>query len=360
MNHTPCFSQPAKSKRNSWSRSNRNIARSFLPILFCCSLAIFCQPVRAQNDDDISTAEFYAKKFKGDGILCKSSYHYFTFDKGKNALNDKVVEIQEDAESEFLSLKKFSGMTYAEYYNKFIQLKTFKRAIKYYGKYVTSDRGGIDRSVTDDGVFFDDSRVQFYPIRFSQKGDMARVTVKKIYSDGKYLTRLFFQESYPVKEQVFEFKVPDWLTVDFKKMNFEGRKIEIQENKKGGFTNYVFIMKDIPAYKPEYGRIGRAYTDPHIIVQIKSFESKGETLKGFDKIDDVYNWNNRLYLMAGNVQDKVQAQVTKITQGKTTDLDKIKSIYYWVQDNIRYIAYEDGYSGYIPTAAQDVLSKKIW
>jgi hypothetical protein len=29
-----------------------------------------------------------------------------------------------------------------------------------------------------------------------------------------------------------------------------------------------------------------------------------------------------------------------------------------VQDNVRYLAYEDGYSGYIPSTAQDVLAKK--
>src|SRR5690242_9074625 len=62
--------------------------------------------------------------------------------------------------------------------------------------------------------------------------------------------------------------------------------------------------------------------------------------------------------MAGNEKDKLQKQLTQITQGKTTDADKIKAIYYWVQDNIRYIAYEDGYSGYIPASAQEVLSKK--
>lgn len=312
----------------------------------------------SQIDDDISTAEMYAKKFKDDDVMCQSSYRYFTFEKGKNSLNDKVVTIEENAEYEFLSLKKFASVMYPEYYNRFVELKTFKKAVKYGNKYITLERGGIDRSVTDDGIFFDDSRVQFYPLRFSQKGAMSRITVKKVYLDGKYLTRLFFHSAWPIKEQVFEFKVPDWLTVDFKKMNFEGRKVEVQENKKGGYTNYVFIMKDIPAYKAEYGRIGRAYTDPHIIVQIKTFESKGEELKGFDKTDDVYKWNNRLYLMAGNEKDKLTSQLTKITQGKTTDTEKIKSIYYWVQDNIRYIAYEDGYSGYIPTSAQDVLSKK--
>jgi hypothetical protein len=81
-------------------------------------------------------------------------------------------------------------------------------------------------------------------------------------------------------------------------------------------------------------------------------------MKGFDKVDDVYAWNNRLYGMAGNENDKLKATVTKVTAGKTTDADKIKAIYYWVQDNIRYIAYEDGYSGYIPASTQDVLSKK--
>lgn len=327
-------------------------------VLLGCALAFSTLPAAAQNDDDISTAEFYSKKYKDDDILCTTSYSYYTFDKGKNSLNDKVVEIEENSEYEFISLKKFSGMTYPEFYNKFIQLNSFKKYIKAGNKYVTSARGGTDRSVTDDGIFFDDSRVQFYPIRFNQKGSMAKISVKKTYTDGKYLTSLYFNAPYPVKEQVIEFKVPEWLTVDFKKMNFEGQKIDVQENKKGGYTIYTFTMKDIPAYKSEYRRIGRAYTDPHIIVQLRSFEAKGETLKGFDKVDDVYAWNNRLYMMAGNEKDKLQATVTKVTQGKSADLDKIKAIYYWVQDNIRYIAYEDGYSGYIPASAQDVLAKK--
>ncbi len=312
----------------------------------------------AQLSADVTMASKYAEKFKNDAILCASSYQFFTFDKGKNSLGDKVVTIEENSEYEFLAMKKYSSMTVPEYYNKFIELNEFKNAFKVGGKYVVSDKRGIDRSVTDEGIFFDDSRVQFYPLRFNEKGSMARVTVRKTYTDGKYLTRIFFPASYPVKERVIEFKVPDWLTVDFKKFNFEGFSIEKQETHKGGYTNYVFIMKDIPAYKPEYLRIGRAYTDPHIVVQIKSFESKGETLQGFDKVGDVYTWNNRLYQMTVNEKSSLKPIVAKATEGKTTDIDKIKSIYYWVQDNVRYVAYEDGLSGYIPASAQDVASKK--
>lgn len=347
-------------------KSSQSFASLFSALLHHCLAAILFVLIsttsyaQAQvNDEDASNAAFYAKKYKDDDVMCMSAHHFFTFDKGKNTLNDKVVVIEEDAELQFLALKKFSSLTYAEFYNKFIELKAFKKFTKVGNKYIVSRLPATDRSVTSDGVFFDDSRMQYYPIRFSDKGSVARINVKKEYSDGRYLTRLFFGEAYPVKEQVFEFKVPEWLTVDFKPVNFEGYTIDRQENKKGGYITYAFTMHDIQGAKSEYRSIGHAYTDPHIIIQIKSFDSKGETLKGFDKTDDLYAWNNRLYEMAGNKKDALQVTLTKITQGKTSDADKIKAIYYWVQDNIRYIAYEDGYSGYIPASAQDVLSKKF-
>jgi hypothetical protein len=308
--------------------------------------------------DDETMATAFAKKYKDDEVMVKAAYRYFTFDKGKNALGDKVVEIEENSEYEYLALKRYGSTAHPEFYNKFIQLKNFKRAIWYGNKYVTLEKGGYDRSVTGDDIFFDDSRVQYFGLRFNEVGSAQRVTVKKQYSDGKYLTRLFFHDMHPSKETVIEFKVPDWLSVDFKQMNFDGFNIEVKQTKKGDYVYHTFIAKDLRPYKSEYRRIGRATTDPHVIVQIKSFESKGEVLKGFDKVDDVYNWNNRLYEMAGNDKEKIKATVTKITEGKTKDIDKIKAIYYWVQDNIRYIAYEDGYSGYIPYPVQDVLNKK--
>ena len=39
-------------------------------------------------------------------------------------------------------------------------------------------------------------------------------------------------------------------------------------------------------------------------------------------------------------------------------MEKIESIFYWVQDNIRYIAFENGIMGFKPDAAQNVLNKK--
>lgn len=331
-------------------------SRFFLVILI---FHLSCLSIYAQvAPDDLAEAESLSRNYKDDNVICRSSYHFFTFDKGKNSLNDKVVVVQEDAEMEFLSIKKYASLTYPEFYNKFIQLKTFKKAVKLGRNYITSERSGIDRGVSDENIFFDDSRVQYFPLRFSEKGASARITVKKEYTDAKYLTRLFFQQPYPVLEQVFEFKVPEWLSIDFKQMNFEGQTVEKKQTSKGGYTNYVFIMRKLPAYKSEYGQIGRAYTEPHLVILIKSFQSKGESLQGFDNTADVYKWNNRLYNMAGNNTETIKSALSKIITTNMSDLDKIRTIYYYVQDKIRYIAYEDGYSGYIPASAQDVLTNK--
>ncbi len=336
---------------------NKNILiKIFLLFLSSVLVAKFSSAQILPDNETMATLT--AKKNKNDDVMLKSSYQFYTFDKGKNALGDKVVEIEENSEYEYLSLKKYASIPHVEFYNKFIAVKSMKRALYYGSRYVTLEKGGYDRSVTGDDIFFDDSRMQFFQLRFNGIGFANRVTVKKQYGDGKYLTRLFFSSPLPTKERIIEFKVPDWLTVDFKRMNFEGQKIEVKETKKGGYTNYVFIANDLPAFKNEAMAIGKATTEPHIIVQIKSFEAKGELLKGFDNVDDVYAWNNKLYKLNGNDIEKIKATVTKITAGKTNDMDKIKAIYYWVQDNIRYIAYEDGYSGYIPSSVQDVLNKK--
>src|SRR5581483_5152199 len=139
-----------------------------------------------------------ARIYKDDNVICRSSHRYFTFDKGTNALNDKVVVVQEDAVMEFLSLKKYSGLTYPEFYNKFIRLKTFQKAVKLGSRFVIFDRVGVDHALTDENIFFDDSRVQYYPIRFADKGSVARITVKKEYTDAKYLSRMFFHLPYPI------------------------------------------------------------------------------------------------------------------------------------------------------------------
>jgi hypothetical protein len=50
--------------------------------------------------------------------------------------------------------------------------------------------------------------------------------------------------------------------------------------------------------------------------------------------------------------------VDELIKDKKTEEEKIQAIYYWVQDNIRYIAFENGIAGFKPDDAQNVFEKK--
>jgi hypothetical protein len=47
-----------------------------------------------------------------------------------------------------------------------------------------------------------------------------------------------------------------------------------------------------------------------------------------------------------------------LTSGLNTELDKVKKIYYWIQDNIKYIAIEDGMGGFIPRSGKLVCERR--
>jgi hypothetical protein len=65
-------------------------------------------------------------------------------------------------------------------------------------------------------------------------------------------------------------------------------------------------------------------------------------------VDDLYVWYSYLISKTKNDKTYLKVQVDKLIAGKTTDEEKIKAIYYWVQDNVRYIAFESGFAALCP------------
>ena len=332
--------------------------------LYCCLiLFILVSPFQIYSqslisDEDAATAAVLKKKFKNEAYAAVTMTQRFTFSRGKNEFKQPIVTVKETGSIEFIALKDIAVFQYFRYHNRFIKLNSFYRYDKHTKRYNLTGKSGFDRSVTDDNIFFDDSRVQLYSFRFLEKGKMAKLTWEQEFTDAKYLTRSFFNEYFPVAEKVIEFEVPEWLDISFIEKNFGKFKIIKGKESTGKGIVHSFKVKDIPAIKNEPNDLGVAYTEPHIIIQIKSFEHDGQKVRHFQNTKDLYTWYRELYKRANNDNSVLKAQVARLTEGKKTDEEKIKAIYYWVQDNIRYIAYEDGYAGYIPAKVQDVLAEK--
>lgn len=316
----------------------------------------------AQNDDDIFEANRLKKVFPDDRVAAITYEEDFDFDRGRD--NDKlpVVTATCNTSVNFVALRERAGIQYFDFYNSFCKITSFKQLERKKGMFGISKNYNvgyaIDRSASSSEIFSDDSRVKYFNIGFSGYGDVTRVETEKKYFDSKYLTSVYFHTWFPAKEKIIRIRVPDWLQLDIREFNFDGYKITKQKTQDKDATVYTYRIENLVAVKNEPRSFGAAYEWPHLVFVIKSFTADGASQKGFGSVADLYEWYRYLYKKCKNNPDELKAKVSDLVRGKTTDIDKIKSIFYWVQDNIRYIAFEDGLAGFVPATAQEVFKAK--
>lgn len=318
--------------------------------------------IRAQGDEDIYEANRLKKVFPDDRVAATIVEEEYNFDKGRSDDKLPIVTATKNTGITFLSLRESAGIQYYDFYNSFCRITSFKQLEKVKGMFGIKKNFNvgyaIDRSASSSEIFSDDSRVKYFNIRFSGYGDATRVETEKKFFDSKYLTSVYFHSFYPAKEKIVRIRVPDWLELDIREFNFEGYKVTKQKTTEKNMVVYSFKLQNIEAMKDESRAIGPAYQFPHLVLVVKSFNYEGKTEKGFADAGDLYNWYRFLYKKSINKPDELKAKVTELVKGKSTDIEKVKSIFYWVQDNIRYIAFEDGLAGFIPATAQDVFKAK--
>jgi len=208
-------------------------------------------------------------------------------------------------------------------------------------------------------IFDSDLKVCSYATTLDYKGQVQRFKSSVQIQDLKYLTSVYLSDGYPIMKRTVEFVVPNTLKVEFKKMNFEAYNVQASEEVVGTSTIYRFTVERINAHKDASWTQGVSYYSPHVIPIFKSYTgAKGEE-PIFGSVQDQYDWYKKLVDEVDNKPETFKAQVEKILAGKTSDEEKISAIFYWVQDNIRYIAFERGIMGFRPEPAYKVYNKRF-
>ena len=143
-------------------------------------------------------------------------------------------------------------------------------------------------------------------------------------------------------------------------MNFEGKDIKKSSvyDSKQDADIITYTIRDITARERESHSPGPTYTEPHLMVLCKYSESPAGKTTYFNTLDDQYAWYHSITKDLEANNDQVNAKAKEITAGISNDLDKIKKIFYWMHDNIRYIAFEDGIAAFKPEKPEEVLRKK--
>ncbi|HEX8020881.1 transglutaminase-like domain-containing protein [Mucilaginibacter sp.] len=273
-----------------------------------------------------------------------------------NSKNNRV-EIKQKLNSIYTSNAYQVNYTVSEFYNNNISIdditckvdgrtpRGFKPEYTYYGS---------------DDIFYSDERVCYFPLELAKKGSTGSVTFEETLNDPRYFTNIYFADELPVQQGEVTIEIPRWMKLDIKEFNFNGFNIKksttYNSNSDADIITYIF--SNIPAMKKEPHSPGPTYIYPHLLIMCKSATAGGKQITYFNTLADQYSWYRELVKDIAGDPSLLSAKTKELTAGLTNDIDKIKAIFYYVQDNIRYIAFEDGMAGFKPEKADEVLRKK--
>ena len=215
------------------------------------------------------------------------------------------------------------------------------------------------QSSRSNGVFFDDTKETVFDFPSLVKGAIGTVAYKEFHKDPHLLSPFYFSSYMPVVNAKFTITVPAEMKLNYIIKNDEQKTIQVKEERKGKQIIYEFSATEIKM-KDRYGDAPpRSYYEPHVIVHIASYMLDGKEVKYLSSPDDLYKWNANFLKDVNTTPDPHLTQLAdSITKGSTSDLQKAKRIYEWVQDNIKYVAFEEGLEGFIPRQAANVCTKK--
>ncbi|GAO44589.1 transglutaminase-like domain-containing protein [Flavihumibacter petaseus] len=333
----------------------RILTVALLTAFSCTSLFAQLQTPDGDGAAQSTALKKISKKAKYGAYLIEEEFDFST---GKGMNDQPVVTARDKGTIEMVSLEKGTPVGYLLPYNDFVKLRDYDFEIFYRKDFKSQKYPPLKMSLTDDDIFFDDSYGLYYGFEAAESGQRCRFKYDYQYTDAKYLTRLFFHQGIPVKQRVFRFKVPSWLQLTIDEKNFGYMKIKKETRKEGNFTIYTYTAENLQAMKAEPSSLGKPYYLPHLIITVRSFSVDNKSYAGFKTVDDLYSWYSLLYQKAQNDKQAISNQVEELTKGLKTDEEKIRAIYYWVQDNIRYIAFEEGYAGFVPHTVQQVFRNK--
>ncbi|GGH81044.1 hypothetical protein HNQ91_005450 [Filimonas zeae] len=328
--------------------------------LFCClwlSTATLAQ-YQAADDEGVLAASFLKKLDKKAKYGAYDISKEISFGTAKGLNDLPVVTAEEKGTVEMVALENRAVVGYMVPDNTFARLKDYDFEIFYKNTFRSQKYPPEKVSLTDESVYLDDNYGLFYGFRAEESGTRCRFKYITEYKDGKYLSRVFFHQSFPVKSTSMSFRIPDWLQLEIAEKNFEGYNFKKTTKKEKGYTIYKYEADNLSGVKHEPYSLAMPYFLPHLIITVRAYTINKKQYNGFKGPDDMYAWYNYLYKKADNKPETIKTVVDQLTKGKGSDEEKIRSLYYWVQDNIRYIAFEEGYAGFIPQSVQEVYKNK--
>ncbi|MEQ8471282.1 MAG: transglutaminase domain-containing protein [Marinoscillum sp.] len=208
-------------------------------------------------------------------------------------------------------------------------------------------------------VFYDDGREITFNYPSLVKGSKSTLKYKRHYLDTRIINMFFFQSYLPIERAEYKIVYDPQIEVAAEIFNDPKGLVEVKRaTTKDGRKEISCVVHNAPKIKLDHNSPSYQSIVPTAHFRVNSYQVKGKNNKVLSDVGDLHGWYSTFIAGLNQPDTTITQLVEKLVNDKDTDLDKLKSIYYWVQENIRYIAFEDGMRGFIPHAGGYVLEKR--
>jgi len=286
---------------------------------------------------------------------------------------DLTVEIRNDSvqvlarhHADMLHLDEQSGMyandkVFSSHFNRLQKLEAStlvpnEKADKYRTVKVKDFKETFDMQA---GVFFDDSRATSFVFPAVTPGARTVTDYSVRHPDARFLLPFFVGSYVPVRHAELSITAPKNVRIGYKAFHAEQAGIKYTRQEKGDQVVYRWVADNLPSPPRDDDAPEAQYYMPHIVFYVEEAVVKGQSRKLLSGVNELYTmYADFVHRIERQETPALKHSVDSLVAGASSEEEKVRRIYYWVQDNVRYIAFEQGLRGFIPHDAGLVFTRR--
>jgi hypothetical protein len=215
-----------------------------------------------------------------------------------------------------------------------------------------------DVQEVDDENFYNSRRFKQFRYPGVQNGAITEVSYSYDHIDARLLGQFSLAFRVPAEHLELTFSVPEGVELGIAQFGSK-EGVEYSTETKGKRIVHRWKATQVAKFKGCDFCSSDDHYRPHIYVYIKSYVLDGKKVTVQGSVDDLYKLNySHIKDLKEPVSDAIRQVVDSIKGTSSADEQVVKGIFYWVQDHVRYIAFEDGMGGVVPRKANQVCDKR--
>lgn len=212
---------------------------------------------------------------------------------------------------------------------------------------------------SDNSIFYDDMKETTFDYPALTQNAIAHVDYTQFNKDAHLLTSFYLPGNMPVINATYTVTVPNEIEIKYIVKNDPKAIFQFSQEKKKKETIYKWTIKNIKPDDYYSNAPNMRYYQPHIIVYITSYENENGKQFFLNSIQDLYKWNySFLKELNINTDPSLKKIADSLASGLSGEKSKAEKIYQWVQQHIKYVAFEDGLEGFRPRQAAEICTKR--